>query len=28
MRVESPDANEWTSFGPEVLGLALSEDPL
>lgn len=28
LRVESPDAKEWATFGPEVLGLAASEDPL
>lgn len=28
LRVESPQAKEWATFGPEVLGLALSEDPL
>jgi extradiol dioxygenase len=26
LRVESPDAKEWATFGPEVLGMALSED--
>jgi extradiol dioxygenase len=26
LRVESPDAKEWATFGPEVLGLALSDD--
>ncbi|MER5430111.1 VOC family protein [Streptomyces sp. NPDC002588] len=26
LRVESPDAKEWATFGPEVLGLAVSED--
>lgn len=26
LRVESPDAKEWASFGPEVLGLGISED--
>lgn len=26
LRVESPDAKEWASFGPEVLGMALTED--
>ncbi|NMH97363.1 VOC family protein [Pseudonocardia acidicola] len=28
LRVESPDAKDWATFGPEVLGLAVSEDPL
>jgi extradiol dioxygenase len=28
LRVESPEAKEWTTFGPDVLGLATSEDPL
>jgi extradiol dioxygenase len=28
LRVESPDAKEWATFGPEVLGMAASEDPL
>src|SRR5581483_4177666 len=28
LRVESPDAKEWSTFGPEVLGMAVSEDPL
>jgi extradiol dioxygenase len=28
LRVESPEAKEWASFGPEVLGLALSDDTL
>jgi extradiol dioxygenase len=28
LRVESPDAKEWATFGPEVLGMAVSEDPL
>jgi extradiol dioxygenase len=26
--VESPDAKEWERFGPEVLGMALTDDPL
>jgi extradiol dioxygenase len=26
LRVESPDAKEWATFGPEVLGMAVSED--
>ncbi|SFK69956.1 VOC family protein [Geodermatophilus ruber] len=26
LRVESPNAKEWATFGPEVLGLAVSED--
>ncbi|OHV25718.1 hypothetical protein BBK14_21980 [Parafrankia soli] len=26
LRVESPDVKEWATFGPEVLGLAVSED--
>lgn len=28
LRLESPDAKEWSTFGPEVLGLAESDDPL
>jgi extradiol dioxygenase len=28
LRLESPEAKEWESFGPDVLGLALSNDPL
>jgi len=28
LRVESPEAKEWTTFGPDVLGLAMDEDPL
>jgi extradiol dioxygenase len=28
LRVESPDAKEWATFGPEVLGMAVSDDPL
>lgn len=28
LRVESPQAKEWATFGPEVLGLAVSGDPL
>ncbi|HTK67501.1 MAG TPA: VOC family protein [Pseudonocardia sp.] len=28
LRVESPDAKEWATFGPEVLGMAVSHDPL
>jgi extradiol dioxygenase len=28
LRVESPEAKEWGTFGPEVLGLAESDDPL
>src|SRR3954470_8095767 len=28
LRVESPEAKEWSTFGPDVLGLATSEDPL
>lgn len=27
VRLESPDAKEWATFGPEVLGLAVSDDP-
>jgi extradiol dioxygenase len=26
--VESPEAKEWERFGPEVLGMALTDDPL
>lgn len=26
--VQSPEAKEWTRFGPEVLGMALTDDPL
>jgi extradiol dioxygenase len=26
--IESPDAKEWARFGPEVLGMAVTEDPL
>ena len=26
--LDSPDAKEWATFGPEVLGMALSDDPL
>lgn len=26
LRMESPDAKQWATFGPEVLGMALSED--
>ena len=28
LHLESPDAKQWESFGPDVLGLALSNDPL
>ncbi|MFC5994343.1 VOC family protein [Pseudonocardia hispaniensis] len=28
LRLESPAAKEWATFGPEVLGLAVSQDPL
>ncbi len=28
LRMESPEAKAWASFGPEVLGMAVSEDPL
>ncbi|MGK2882361.1 MAG: VOC family protein [Mycobacterium sp.] len=27
VRLESPDAKEWETFGPDVLGLAVSDDP-
>jgi extradiol dioxygenase len=28
LRVESPEAKEWSTFGTEILGMAESEDPL
>lgn len=27
LRLESPDAKAWATFGPEVLGMTVSEDP-